>query len=157
MIDRSKTFSEVWMQTVFQNPYLDHTLVSPVNQKARHIQLDLQKQQLKNLITNLSKDYGLFFFFGSNCEYCHGFAPIVKQFSQNYGWEVLAISVDGGALKEFPNPVKDNGLLQQWNVEMLPALFAVNPNTGHVIPIAYGMISLDQMETRIITLSDKKG
>jgi hypothetical protein len=37
----------------------------------------------------------------------------------------------------------------------MPALFAVNPNTGHVIPIALGMTSIDQMEIRIMSLVGK--
>ncbi len=156
MMDRSKAFSEGWMQSVFLNPTLDHTLVSPVNQRARHVQLDLEKKQVKETIQVLAKEYGLFFFFSGNCEYCHQFAPIVKQFSEQYGWEVLPISLDGGQLELFPNAQPDNGLFVQWQPgnqgQVMPALFAVNPNTGHVIPIAFGMTSIDQMEIRIMSL-----
>lgn len=156
MVDRSKVFSEGWMHNVFLNPILDHTLVSPVNQRARHVQLDLEKKQVKETIQALSKDYGLFFFFSGGCEYCHQFAPIVKQFSEQYGWEVLPITLDGGQLELFPNAQPDNGLFAQWQPgnqgQVMPALFAVNPNTGHVIPVAFGMTSIDQMETRIMSL-----
>ena len=152
MLDRSKNFSEVWMQSVFLNPELDNTINSPVNQKARHIQLDLQSKQVKQAISNLASEYGLFFFFSGSCEYCHAFAPIVKMFALQYGWQVLAISLDGGALAEFPNPQPDNGLFQQWQVKVMPALYAVNPNTGHVMPIALGMTSIDQIEIRIMSL-----
>lgn len=153
MLDRSENFSKGWMQNVFLNPELDNTINAPVNQKARHIQLDLQSKQVKQTIQNLAKEYGLFFFFSSGCEYCHEFAPIVKHFSEKYGWQVLPISLDGGKLEVFPNAQPDNGLFTQWNVGVMPALYAVNPNTGHVIPIALGMTSIDQMETRIMSLA----
>lgn len=156
MVDRSKVFSDVWMETVFLNPSLDNTIANPVNQKGRHIQLDLEKNQTVDTIKGLSQEYGLFFFFSSNCEFCHQFAPIVKQFSEKYGWEVLPITLDGGSLEEFPNAQRDNGLFSQWNTEVLPALFAVNPNTGHVIPIAFGLTGIDQMEIRIMKLVHKK-
>jgi conjugal transfer pilus assembly protein TraF len=156
LTDRSKAFSEGWMQSVFSNPTLDHTLVSPVNQRARHVHLDLEKKQVKETIQSLAKEYGLFFFFSGNCEYCHQFAPIVKQFSEQYGWEVLPISLDGGQLELFPNAQSDNGLFAQWQPgeqgQVMPALFAVNPNTGHVIPVALGMTGIDQMEIRIMSL-----
>lgn len=156
MTDRSKAFSDGWMQSVFLNPQLDHTLVSPVNQRARHVQLDLEKKLVKETIQALAKEYGLFFFFSGHCEYCHQFAPMVKQFSEQYGWEVLPISVDGGQLELFPHAQPNNGLFEQWQPgdqgQIMPALFAVNPNTGHVIPIAFGMTSIDQMETRIMSL-----
>lgn len=156
LTDRSKLFSEVWLQTVFTNPALDHTLISPVNQKARHIQIDQQKLKTKQIIHDLAKEYGLFFFFKGGCAYCHQFAPIVKEFAQIYGWEVLAISEDGGKLREFPNSVKDNGLMNQWNVEVLPALFAICPQNSEVIPIAYGLTSIEEMEKRIVKLAGKK-
>ncbi len=153
MLDRSENFSKGWMQSVFLNPELDNTIKSPVNQKARHIQLDLQSKRVKQTIANLASEYGLFFFFSGACEYCHEFAPIVKRFSEQYGWQVLAISLDGGKIEPFPNSQPDNGLFAQWNVGVMPALYAVNPNTGHVIPIALGMTSIDQMETRIMSLA----
>ena len=45
MVERSKTFSEGWMKNVFLNPALDNTIANPVNQQARHVQLDLQKKR----------------------------------------------------------------------------------------------------------------
>lgn len=155
-MDRSKLFATVWMQNVYQHPNLDHTLVSPVNQSARHIHLDVEKEKRRQAIQQLSQTYGLFFFFSGGCPYCHRFAPIVKRFADNYGWEVIAISADGGALEEFPNVQPDNGLFEAWNIQALPTLFAVNPQTQEAIPIAYGLTSLDEMETRIITLLGAK-
>lgn len=156
MMNRSETFSKTWMQVLYENPSLDHTLIAPVNQKARHVYLDEEKRQVHETIKALSQTYGLFFFFSGNCAYCHQFAPIVKMFSERYGWEVMAISMDGGEVKEFRDAQPDNGLFTAWKGEVLPSLYAVNPNTGHVLPVAYGLTSLDQMEERIMTLMEKK-
>lgn len=152
LMDRSQTFATVWMQNVFQNPELDHTLVSPVNQQGRHLHIDLEKERTARTIQNLSQEYGLFFFFSADCPYCHQFAPIVKRFAETYGWEVIAISVDKGVLAEYPNAQVDNGLFEAWGIKVLPSLFAVNPKTKSTIPIAYGLTSLDEMENRIMTL-----
>jgi len=156
MMTRSERFSNTWMQVVYENPSLDHTLVVPVNQKARHVYLDEDKKHKQETIRALSQTYGLFFFFKGDCPYCHQFAPIVKTFSETYGWEMIAISQDGGSLEEFPEVQPDNGLFAAWKVDVLPSLYAVNPNTGHVLPIAFGLTSLDQMEERIMTLIQKK-
>lgn len=152
LMNRSKIFATVWMQNVFQNPDLDHTLISPVNQQARHLQIDLEKERTRKVIEQLSQTYGLFFFFSSNCPYCHQFAPIVKRFAESYSWKVIAISVDGGKLKEFPDAQADNGLFEIWGLKALPALFAINPNIKEAIPIAYGLTSLDEMENRVMRL-----
>jgi conjugal transfer pilus assembly protein TraF len=156
MMTRSERFSNAWMQVVYENPSLDHTLIAPVNQKARHVYLDEEKKHTQETIKALSQSYGLFFFFRDDCPYCHQFSPIVKKFSETYGWEVIAISQNGESLEEFPEAQPDNGLFAAWKVEVLPSLYAVNPNTGHVLPIAFGLTSLDQMEERIMTLVQKE-
>ncbi len=153
MMDRAQGFSKAWMQVVYNNPHLDHTLIAPVNHKARHLYLDNQRNETTGVIQGLAQNYGLFFFFDSQCQYCHQFAPIVKRFSETYGWEVMAISVDGGTIDGFSRTANNNGILQQWKVDVVPALFAVNPHTSHIIPVAYGVASLDEMETRIMALS----
>lgn len=154
LMQRSENFSKGWMQSVYMNPQLDHTLIAPVNQMARHVYLDQQKEKTQSVISNLSKDYGLFFFFSSQCAYCHKFAPIVLQFSNQHNWSVLAISADGGIVPGFSQIVLDNGLSKQWKVEVFPSVFAVNPTTGHVLPIAYGLTSLEEMENRIMSLME---
>jgi len=161
LMNRSKIFATVWMQNVYQNPELDHTLISPVNQQGRHLQIDLEKNRTFKVIKNLSETFGLFFFFSGDCPYCHQFAPIVKRFAETYGWEVIAISVDAdvsgrGSLAEFPNAQQDNGLFQAWGIKVLPSLFAVNPKTQEAIPVAYGLTSLDEMENRVMTLREPK-
>jgi len=152
LMDRSQHFANVWMQVVYQNPKLDNTVKFPVNQKARHIYLDNQQSKIENSIYKLRNQYGLFFFFSSKCSYCHQFAPIVARFAKQYDWRVIPISLDGGGVAEFPEFMPDNGLAAKWNVTALPSLFAVNPETGHILPVAFGLTSIQQMETRIMAL-----
>lgn len=152
LMDRSQQFSDVWMQVVYQNPELDHTVKFPVNQKARHIYLDQRQEQIKNTIYKLRNQYGLFFFFSSKCSYCHQFAPIVVRFAKQYDWRVIPISLDHQGIAEFREFMPDNGLAEKWNVTALPSLFAVDPKTGHILPVAFGLTSIDQMETRIMAL-----
>lgn len=152
LMRRSQNFANTWMQVVYENPHLDHTLFAPVQQKARHIYLDAEKQLITTNIEQLKEQYGLFFFFSGSCEYCQQFAPIVKQFSAKYGWQVIAISVDGGKVAEFNDALLDHGLVTKWRVPVLPALFAVNPGTEQVLPLAFGLTTLAEIETRAMAL-----
>lgn len=156
LMRRSKAFSTVWMQNVFQHPELDHTLEYPANQQARHLYLDLEKGRMHKAIQKLSGSYGLLFFFSGECPYCHKFAPIVREFSENFGWEVIAISTDGGKVAEFPEAQPDNGLSVAWNIKALPALYAINPQTQEAIPLAYGLTSLDDIANRVMALQEKE-
>lgn len=130
-LERANKFSNIWMENVYRNPELNYSLISPTSQKARHVYLHEEEKKKEEKIAELSREYGLFYFFKKGCEYCKEFGPIVKRFSEKYKWEVLAISEFG---------------------EEEPSLFAVNPKTGDVIPIANGMISIEEMEDRIMTI-----
>lgn len=158
LMDQSQRFSESWQRVVMTTPSLDETLVHPVEQSARHVYYDEQAKAFSKHMKGFSQEYGLFFFFRQNCAYCHNFAPIVKRFSQKYGWSVLPISLDGGSLPEFPNARSDNGMAARLRITHVPALIALHPKTGKLVPLAYGMISESEIERRVemlTKLSDK--
>jgi conjugal transfer pilus assembly protein TraF len=154
LLEKSGIFAKVWMQNLHQDQSLDYAQKFPVSSGARHIYLKEQKQQDEQKIRDLSQKYGLFFFFKNDCPYCSAFAPIVKSFSEKYEWEVLAISEFGEKNELFQRNVRDNGLAEIWGVNTYPSLFAVNPENGHVIPIAVGMVSLEEIEERILSMID---
>ncbi len=153
VMDRSELFSKKWLEVLYTNPEeLDYTVKYPTMQAARHIAIDKEKKEREERIKALSESYGLFFFFAGSCSYCHGFAPIVQQFSKKYGWKVLAISLDGGAIKEYPNAQRDNGIAKTLNIKSLPTLIAVCPKTGKTILLSAGMTAFDQIEKRLDVL-----
>jgi conjugal transfer pilus assembly protein TraF len=153
LMDQSEKFSEMWKQVVMTTPSLDETLVHPVDQNARHVYYTQKHQDLEKRIKKLSAEYGLFFFFRKNCGYCHQFAPVVKRFSQKYGWSVLSISLDGGTLPEFPAARQNNGIAERLQITHVPALIALHPKTGQLIPLAYGLISESEIEQRVELLT----
>jgi len=153
MMDRAQKFGTTWMEVVYRHPELDYTATHPVNQAGIFAASAQKTKTIAAKIRALSRTHGLFFYFKGDCDYCHAFAPIVKSFSQKYGWHVLAISMDGSTLKEFPEAIQDNGSAHTLNVTVFPTLLAVNPKDQSVIPISYGLTSHDQMEERILLLT----
>jgi conjugal transfer pilus assembly protein TraF len=157
LMDQSQRFAEMWKQVVMTTPSLDETLIHPVDQNARHIYYEEQHQKLEKRIKQLASEYGLFFFFRKNCAYCHHFSPIVKRFAQKYGWSVLPISLDGGTLQEFPNTKQNNGIAERLQITHVPALIALHPKTGQLIPLAYGLTSESEIEQRVELLTRLSG
>lgn len=155
MLNRSETFAQTWQQVVLTNPALNHEVVYPTAQFARHAHHDQQRQQKESLIQSLSHEFGLFYFFKSNCGYCTSFSSVVKLFSEKYEWDVLAVSLDGSQHDLFKT-VTNNGMAEMLNITGVPALMAFNPQTGQLIPISYAATSLDQLEENIITLVGEK-
>lgn len=156
---QSQKFTDAWRRVLLNHPFLDETLAFPVMQGARHIYLDEERRRREEKIRELAQHYGLVFFFRQNCLYCHRFAPVVKRFADKYGWSVLAVSMDGGQLPEFPRAQCDNGAAANMGVQIVPSLLAVHPKTKQASPLAYGMVSESEIEQRIeaLTLDDDGG
>ncbi len=157
LMDRSTRFAQKWMEVVYRTPLLDYALQHPTSQAARHVYLDQQGKEMEAQIRVLAKTHGLFFFYSSQCVYCQQFAPIVKSFAEKYHWDVLAISLDGEVLPEFPQSRRDNGSAVALVVQSVPALLAIEPTTGKVIPLSHGMSTHDQIEDRVRVLIMKGG
>lgn len=153
LMDQSQRFSEAWQRVVMTTPSLDETLIHPVDQNARHVYYGEKNKEITKRIKDLSQEYGLFFFFKKACPYCHHFAPIVKHFAEKYGWSVLAVSLDGGSLPEFPYTRHDNGISGRLQVTHVPALIALHPQSGQTIPLAYGLVSESEIERRVELLT----
>jgi len=114
---------------------------------------DQRLQQQKQAITDIAKTHGLFFFFKSSCPYCHRLAPILRTLSNQYGLEILPISLDGGGLPEYPSPRMDNGLARQLGIRSVPALYLVDPSRRDIMPIGFGLMSLNEIVNRIHVLT----
>ena len=149
LAERSQQFSNAYKVMLLKNPDLDYSLQFPINPIAQTVYQKDKALLMEATVREFAKTHGLFFFFKGRCHYCHVFAPAVKQFCDKYQVKVIPISVDGGVLPEFPNPVKDQYASIQFRVERVPSLFAVNPKTKQVVPVANGALSLDELEENI--------
>lgn len=104
-----------------------------------------------------NQQQGFFFFYSSACPWCQKFAPILKDFSESTGFEVIAISMDGGVLPDFPAAIIDEGQSRLFNITTLPSLFLINPETQVAKPVSEGAISADELRRRMHILLQNKG
>lgn len=152
MMDRANAFSKMWQKVVLTNPTLNHDVAFPTSHYARPVYENQQRALKEQTIQGLSKTFGLFYFFKAHCSYCTAFAPVVKAFSKKYGWDVMAISVDGSASDMFTNTIQDNGIGHHLQIQTVPALVAYNDQNQELIPLSYAAISLDQLEDNVMSL-----
>jgi conjugal transfer pilus assembly protein TraF len=158
VIDQANKFQDAWM-------YVSLLTTSPqeanfLTPKGREMRDNKEKEDLERSIQNLARDHGLFFVFKQECPYCHEFSPLVKEFSKKYGFEIKAISADGGTLPEFPDAEQDNGIVSLINPEgIYPALYLVNPGANSVFPLSWGMVNEGGLKENIkhyLVLADKE-
>jgi conjugal transfer pilus assembly protein TraF len=147
-------FADVAQRVAWANPELDMTLQGrPTNAQAIQV-FDRERQDARTTqVTALSKTHVLLFFFRSDCPYCHALAPILETFETRYGMHIVAISVDGGGLPNFPNFRRDNGIARSLQVTQVPAVFLANPFDGVISPLGFGVLSESQLLERIATVS----
>ncbi|MEN8236792.1 MAG: conjugal transfer protein TraF [Pseudomonadota bacterium] len=142
---RSTEFAKMWsLSHLLQSSGYSHN----GNPHPWH-QAIAQKQRAERLteqLKQLAKTYGLFFAFKQSCPYCHRFAPVVARFAESYGFELQGIAADGGVMAGIAKVVRDNGALALINPQgVYPALFLANPSTMQVIPVAWGMVTQEQL------------
>lgn len=155
-MERSHEFARMWEKMTILHPELDYTLKFPTQHTARLIFKEEESKKKDQVLKDLSKTYGLFYFFKGECRYCEAFGPIVKSFAEKYGWDILAVSMDGSKSQTFPKAQSNNGIIETLKIEIFPTLMAVHPETGEMIPLSYGLTSLTDIENRAYALKGNK-
>ncbi|TGX49157.1 conjugal transfer protein TraF [Sphingomonas gei] len=157
-LDRASTFSDTWQRALWQNPDLDYTLQRPVSTVGKRLWLDNRKADRDAVLTNLGQRYGLFYFYAQSCGACEVFAPILRSVTDSHRMSVMAVSMDGGPNREFPNYVVDSGQRARMGVpgNETPALVLFDTQTKRTIPVGYGVLSADEIMDRIFMLTNTK-
>lgn len=154
VVRRATKFSEVAQRLGWTNAELDMSLEGrPVNPLALQAYNQKTSADAETAIGALARDHAIFFFFRSDCPYCHVYAPVLERFASSYGIMVVPISVDGGAVPPFESPRADNGISRTLNVSQVPATFLAQPTTGVITPIGFGVLSTDQLVNRLTTIA----
>jgi conjugal transfer pilus assembly protein TraF len=153
VVRQAAHFADVARRLAWAHPELDMTLEGrPVNARAIEAFDREQAAQRASQVSALAATHVLFFFFRSDCPYCHAFAPTLHAFEAAYGLQVVPISVDGGALPPFAAYRRDNGIAAALDVTQVPAVFLAEPRTGSIAPIGFGVLSESQLLERIATV-----
>ena len=154
VMDKSQHFAERWQRLVWTTPDLDYGLTGrPTNGMAVTAFDEQQRDRDAETVRTLATTHGLLFVFRSDCPYCHRFAPILKRFEQQYGITVLAISLDGGSLPDYPNPNPDNGIAARLNTTVVPALYLTAPAKRDIRPVGFGVMATNELVERIAALA----
>ena len=154
--DKGATFADNWRRVVWQNPNLDYAQKRPVNNSAIKLHDENRLQDEERQLKMLAKEHGLIFFFRGDCPYCHAMAPTLKMLAEKYGIDVLAVSIDGKGLAEFPNARDGRAQAKAWGVERVPALFIGSKKTGERAPVGFGMMALTEIVNRVFVLTGTK-
>ncbi len=148
--NRSMQFSELWKTVLLENPGLDYEITHPTSTQGNQLYLIHHQKQQDQLINHFAKENGLIFFYRGDCPYCHQFAPILKAFVNQYGISVIPVTLGAGVLAEFPDSQINQGEAELFHVAVWPSLFAVNPISKKITPVANGFLTFEALRQRLI-------
>lgn len=146
-------FSDTWMRTVWQTPDLNYELKRPVNNSAIEVYKQEYNKKRLGVIDALKNEWGIFFFFRSDCPYCHVMSRTLKLLTERYGLTIFPVSLDGGRLPEYPQPQIDNGMADRLGITVTPTMILGNPKTRQMVVLGTGVVSLDDIINRIYILT----
>ena len=154
VMDHSQVFADRWQRMVWREPSLDYASEGrPTNTLAIAAFDERQKERDTAAVRQLAATHGLVFVFRSDCPFCHRFAPVLKRFAQSHGLTVLAVSLDGGTLPEYPDARPDNGIAARLNARAVPALYLTQPSRREFRPVGFGLMSDTDLLERIAALA----
>lgn len=92
----------------------------------------------------------LLFFYSSGCEYCHEMADILVKIREKYGVKVVANSLDGKAIEQFPNALYDNNVTRKFKIVSIPTLIAVDIKKKQFEVISIGLELETILEAKVL-------
>ncbi|MEN9492409.1 MAG: hypothetical protein RJA63_2858 [Pseudomonadota bacterium] len=149
LVKRSSEAADVWQRVIWANPQYDFTQERPVTRQGLNAYEEKANKAKIATFERLAATGVLYFFFRSDCPYCHEFAPTLANFSRATGIRVFPVSLDGKGLPDFPRPYVDNGIAGTLGVKSWPALFIGEPSKGVITPVGFGVMSETELAERL--------
>lgn len=156
VMNRAQRFAEVSMMVTQADAHLDENARFPLATAAAQAHVASVQTGLVSAVQEIGQNAGLFFFFRSDCPYCHQDLGVLRTLQLTTGMKVTCISLDGSGIDDqmCPNYLIDNGQGMRLGVSATPAFFLVRPpDLNNVVELGQGFLSLDELEKRIVEQS----
>lgn len=113
----------------------------------------------KPVMEKVSQKAGIWFFFASTCPYCLKQLPLIKLMSDEYGLNVLYVSLDGGSIPGIPDDkvVIDYGgkAAAEFGVSVTPTTYLVSNDASKFELLSNGVSSLPKLQNALVRIAHK--
>ncbi len=138
---KSRLLANVAGYVAMQNPWLTGESRYPYSQPGRNVYVQQRNKEIQTTLEEFRDRYAIIAFHQTGCGYCTAQEEILAYFEQLNGWSVRRIDIN-----ESP------GLAARFHVEITPTLLLVSRATQESRIVSSGVISLDQLTTRVYQL-----
>lgn len=148
MMKLAENFSLAWQKTLMMYPELESPV--PVSDADKDLYFETIKKRETEILYELSRKAGLFFFYDGQCPYCERQAYYLRRFmTENPFFVVKPVTLDGTVFPEFPETVRDNGISQRLGVTTVPSIFLAFP-PDRFERISTGLVTTSELKRRLI-------
>src|SRR3990167_6308131 len=130
-----------FLQTGFANTVSD-SINHILTKKSVVKKVDATTTEKYHTFDAYNRHFSFVLFYRSSCPHCQRFAPVLSQFSKDFGFQVYAYTTDGNTLLDFPESMNATSSIEkiffQGNNIVVPSLFLVNVKTMQAYLIDQG-------------------
>jgi conjugal transfer pilus assembly protein TraF len=154
MLDKADAFAAAAQAVVASDPALDANNERPLGTAAANAVTAIAARAQDHLLGQVAGFAGFLLFLRSDCPICTQQAATLEMLRRQFGFQVMVVSPDGlpppGAI--IPGLLRDAGQAAHLGVRQVPALFMLRP-PADVVPVSYGVLTLDDLKTRVLLLA----
>ncbi|UJJ60585.1 conjugal transfer protein TraF [Rhodanobacter denitrificans] len=154
-MDKSEVFANAYIRTMSSNPSLDETISNPTSSFALREMGDQREANMQEVLKKIAAETSLWYFFRSDCPYCHRENPLLGFLQRDTGISILPISLDRKPMQDgsFPDWIPDAGQGAFLNIASTPTIYLVHPATQKVASLSVGLRSLPDLQRRIVEIA----
>lgn len=160
-LDYASRFSSKMMEFMTSEQILSEERRRPTTKVALNSFNFQRDQEEQNVIEMMAEQTHIWFFYRSDCPYCHKQIPILKTLKNQYGFEILAVSMDGNPMpgaEDWPMVIdRDLRMTKELKVVGTPSLFLVSNKKEFRYPLTSGLQPLDKLFSRISLAAKETG
>jgi conjugal transfer pilus assembly protein TraF len=161
MLDYGSRFSTEMSQFMKQEQLLDEERRRPTSAMRLASFQNGRYAKVGDNIKLIADNAHIWFFYRSDCPYCHKQIPLLVQLQNDLNIKVLAVSMDGkpmAGIEKF-EVVVDEGLRMSRELEVIgtPSLFLVSNEKKFRYPLTSGLEPMDKIVARIMLAGKETG
>lgn len=156
-IAKADQYKDARMALTWSDPLLDATSGIYTSTGGLRMARTHAEEVQSDILRELSQTTGLWFFYESTCPYCARQAFALRQLAAEYGFEIMAIAIDGRPLPTWPDRfVQDVGQAELLGVTRWPALYLVRPPDSYA-HLSTGLATFPELQRRIVAVAYQNG
>ena len=145
MWNQAETLHEAWDMANLLYPEQRDLINNPVNVHGVKAKRAMQEEQNTHKIKELAKNFDLVLFFSDSCKYCALLSPVLKNFGDQYGFRIDAISATGSK-HEYFKIANAPELAIRLGITAFPTVIAVSHDSKTAFELIRGYVSASELE-----------